>query len=108
MNFFNLIEFLIFKLLRIPKTKNFTALSPKINSLSPGTSLTIPITFRPLQKVEYNDSFLVEIIDFEKNVRIPLVAKLPQYKINISESLNLGLCSVYESVNNSLRLTNLR
>ncbi|RNA28727.1 coiled-coil domain-containing protein [Brachionus plicatilis] len=92
---------------KIPRTKNFTTLLPKINSLSPGTSLTIPITFRPLEKVEYNDSIEVEILDFQKSVKIPLIAKLPQYKIAISDSLNLGPCSVYESVSSSLRLTNL-
>ena len=39
-----------------PKTRFFSTLYPKPVTLSAGTSFTLPITFRPLERVQYDDS----------------------------------------------------
>ena len=41
---------------RNPKTRFYTTLYPKPVVLSAGTSFSLPITFRPLEKVVYEDS----------------------------------------------------
>ena len=48
-----------------PMTRFFSTLYPKPIVLSAGTSYTLPVTFRPLEKVIYNDH-----MEFETKVSI--------------------------------------
>lgn len=52
-----------------PKTRFFSTLYPKPVTLSAGTSFTLPITFRPLERVQYDDSitFTTKVRKKEKN-----------------------------------------
>lgn len=81
---------------------------PKVITLSPGTTFVIPITFRPLEKVSYNDHLEIIQLDFQKSVKIPLVALLPDFKLEIVEDLNLGVCSIHDSVSANVKITNPR
>ena len=40
---------------RVPESRFFTTLYPKPIVLSAGTSFTLPVTFRPLEKNVYED-----------------------------------------------------
>lgn len=51
--------------LRVPASRFFTTLYPKPIVLSAGTSYTLPITFRPLEKVLYEDA-----VEFSTKVRL--------------------------------------
>ena len=49
---------------RTPTSRFFNTLYPQPIVLSAGTSFTLPVTFRPLEKTVYND-----VIEFTTNVR---------------------------------------
>ena len=91
----------------MPKSRTFTTLHPKIISLSPGTTFTLPITFRPLEKIKYEDYIEINQIDFQKVFKIPLKAILPQYKIDFVNELDMGPCSAGECVTKDIRIKNL-
>ena len=44
---------------RVPSTRFFSTLYPQPIVLSAGTSYTLPVTFRPLEKAVYNDAIEV-------------------------------------------------
>jgi cilia- and flagella-associated protein 65 len=92
----------------IPKTKTFTTLFPKQIALSPGTTFSLPITFRPLNKVDYYDELELHQLDFDTKLSVKLVAKLPQFKLEIQESLNLGCACVNEIISGQVVLNNKR
>jgi hypothetical protein len=52
-------------LYRVPSTRFFSTLYPKPLVLSAGTSFSLPVTFRPLEKVVYTDK-----IEFHLKVSI--------------------------------------
>ena len=92
----------------VPKTKTFTTLFPRQISLSPGTTFTLPITFRPLTKTDYSDELELIQLDFEKTLVIKLIAKLPEFKLDFQESLNLGCTCVSEAISAELKINNKR
>jgi hypothetical protein len=75
--------------------------------LSPGTTFTLPITFRPLDKITYEDCIEVNQIDFQKTFKISLVADLPKFKIDFVSEIDLGACAVNEVVSKQIKLQNL-
>lgn len=91
----------------MPRTRFFTTLHPKILSLSPGTTFTLPITFRPLEKIRYEDCVEVNLIDFQKTFKIPLTAELPQFKIDVPKELDMGPCAAGEYLTKQIRIKNL-
>ena len=91
----------------VPRTRFFTTLHPKIISLSPGTTFTLPITFRPLDKIKYEDYIEVNQIDFQNTFRIPLTANLPEFKIDFINEQDLGSCAAGEFVQKQIRIKNL-
>ena len=94
--------------LRPPQTKYFTTFLPEIISLSPGTTFSLPLTFRPLEKVEYKDVLQLIIFDFEKTIDIPISARLPEYKIEIADRIDLGLSSVFDEAFTFVKIKNQR
>ena len=56
---------------RVPESRFFSTLYPKPLFLSAGSSFTLPITFRPLEKVLYEDKivfyFKVSFVDILQN-----------------------------------------
>lgn len=87
-----------------PSSRFFTTLYPKPIVLSSGTSFTLPVTFRPLEKGQYEDC-----IEFETNegiFSIPIRAVLPKADIAVPESLKFGMCAVKDSVQVVFQITN--
>jgi hypothetical protein len=76
--------------------------------LSPGTTFMLPITFRPLDKIRYEDYIEVTQIEFGKTLKIPLTAELPQFKINFDNELNIGSCAVNEMISKKMKIYNQR
>ena len=81
---------------------------PKVITLSPGTTFSLPLTFRPLEKIEYKDVLQLIIFDFEKTVDIPILARLPEFKIELADKINIGLSSVFDESIASVKLKNSR
>ncbi len=98
----------IFLIYSVPTTKFFTTLFSKVISLSPGTTFTLPITFRPLDKQDYEDYLEVNQIDFQKIFRINISAKLPQHKIDLVSNINFGPVCVNDLVFSKIKVNNLR
>lgn len=81
---------------------------PKIISLSPGTTFTLPVTFRPLEKVHYKDVIELHQLDFQKIVKIPISALLPEYKIDFQERIHFNTSSVFGETSLTAKITNKR
>ncbi|PFX25001.1 Coiled-coil domain-containing protein 108 [Stylophora pistillata] len=87
-----------------PSSRFFTTLYPKPIVLSSGTSFTLPVTFRPLEKGHYEDC-----IEFETNegiFSVPMKAVLPKADIAVPESLKFNLCAVTDCVEVVFQITN--
>nr|XP_033800998.1 cilia- and flagella-associated protein 65 [Geotrypetes seraphini]XP_033800999.1 cilia- and flagella-associated protein 65 [Geotrypetes seraphini]XP_033801000.1 cilia- and flagella-associated protein 65 [Geotrypetes seraphini] len=78
-----------------PTSIFFTTMPPQMIMLSPGTSFSIPITFRPMEKREYEDHINFHMM--EGMFTIALYATLLRCKLQIPESLNLPICAVGDS-----------
>ena len=81
---------------------------PKIISLSPGTTFSLPLTFRPLEKIEYKDVLQLVIFDFDKTIDIPISARLPEFKVEIADRIDLGLSSVFDEAFTFVKIKNQR
>ncbi|KAL4217273.1 hypothetical protein ACF0H5_023724 [Mactra antiquata] len=88
----------------VPSSRFFTTLYPKQIVLSAGTSFSLPVTFRPLEKIMYEDKVLFHTKDgaFE----IPVSAVLPKYNIEVTENLNFNMCAARDVVEASFDVTN--
>ena len=88
---------------RAPKSRFFTTLFPEPVMLSAGNSFTLPITFRPLEKIAYDGC-----IEFVTNVSVlflsfycnnyDLTYKLVQYIVILFDFLKYWLLNVYFEV----------
>ena len=67
----------------------------------------LPVTFRPLDKIKYEDYIEVNQIEFGKTFKIPLTADLPQFKLEFENELNIGSCAVNEIITKKLKINNL-
>uniref|UniRef100_A0A3Q1HG52 Uncharacterized protein n=1 Tax=Anabas testudineus TaxID=64144 RepID=A0A3Q1HG52_ANATE len=88
--------------LRPPVSKFFTTIIPQIIVLSPGTSFSIPIIFKPLQR--YEDS-----IEFQSNdgsFQVCLRATIPCHALEVPDSVLLPICAVEHSSHTTFRLKN--
>ncbi|XP_056390442.1 cilia- and flagella-associated protein 65 [Hyla sarda] len=78
-----------------PVTPFFKTLFPQTVTLSAGTSFTLPITFRPLEKRDYEDAITFETD--EGNFSVALRATLLRYELLFPEELSLPTCAVYNT-----------
>ncbi|GAA6231328.1 coiled-coil domain-containing protein 108 [Lates japonicus] len=90
--------------LRPPVSKFFTTLIPQIIVVSPGTSFSISVTFRPLQRCEYEDS--IEFQSKDGSFQVCLRATIPCYALEVPDSVLLPLCAVQHSSHTTFRLKN--
>jgi hypothetical protein len=90
---------------RIPKTRFFVTLYPKLICLSPGTSYNLPITFKPLENVAYDDTIKFHI-DSGKSFDVQINGLLPHYDLDVLPTLDLGSCNAFESVSKLIKITN--
>ncbi|CAC5365950.1 unnamed protein product [Mytilus coruscus] len=87
-----------------PKTRFYTTLFPKPVVLSAGTSFSLPITFRPLEKVVYEDS--IEFHTKDGSFEVPITAVLPQVDISVPEFLDFSMCAAKDSVETIFEVKN--
>ncbi|XP_035030976.2 cilia- and flagella-associated protein 65 [Hippoglossus stenolepis] len=90
--------------LRPPESKFFTILCPQIIFLSPGMSFSILITFRPLQRYDYEDS--IGFQSKEGSVVVRLRAPIPRLALEVPDSVLLPLCAVQHSSHITFPLKN--
>jgi hypothetical protein len=65
---------------------------PQLINLGAGISKILSINFRPLSYIQYED--YLEFITSFGSFKIPLIATLPQHKLEFPSTINFGLCSV--------------
>ncbi|XP_035860503.1 cilia- and flagella-associated protein 65 isoform X3 [Sander lucioperca] len=90
--------------IRPPLSKFFT-LIPQIIVLSPGTSFSMPISFRPLQRCEYEDS--IEFQTKDGSFQVCLRATIPCHALEVPDSVLLPLCAVQNSSHSTFLLKNV-
>ncbi|XP_061142312.1 cilia- and flagella-associated protein 65 [Syngnathus typhle] len=91
--------------LRPPLTKFFSISSSCNLAVSPGTSLTILITFKPAEKCKYEDS--LEFEGKDGRFQVLLRAVVPYPALEVPEAVLLPLCAVHQSVTATFLLKNL-
>ncbi|XP_067426153.1 cilia- and flagella-associated protein 65 [Emydura macquarii macquarii] len=89
---------------RPPATRLFITVCPQPIVLSPGVSLTLPITFRPLEKKEYEDSICFEKPEGEFSVT--LRATLPRHELLFPDAIQLPICAVHDFTEASFPMCN--
>ncbi|XP_042350684.1 cilia- and flagella-associated protein 65 isoform X3 [Plectropomus leopardus] len=90
---------------RPPVSKFFSTSISQMIVLSPGTSFSIPVSFRPLQRCEYEDS-----IDFQGrdgSFQVRLHATIPCHALEVPDSVLLPLCAVGDSSHTTFLLKNV-
>ncbi|KAM4561619.1 cilia- and flagella-associated protein 65 [Fundulus diaphanus] len=90
---------------RSPESTFFSTLNPEVVVLSPGTSFSLQVTFRPLQRREYKDS--IQFQAKEGSFQVSLHAVLPSHSLKVPETVALPLCAVQHSTQTSFPLKNL-
>ncbi|KAM4558144.1 cilia- and flagella-associated protein 65 isoform 2-T2 [Odontesthes bonariensis] len=91
--------------IRPPGSKFFSTSISQIVVLSPGTSFSMLVTFRPLQRCEYEDS--IEFHSKEGSFQVCLRAILPHHTLETPESVMLPLCAVQHSSQINFLLKNI-
>ncbi|XP_050388962.1 cilia- and flagella-associated protein 65 [Patella vulgata] len=80
----------------VPKSRFFSTLYPKPIVLSAGTSFTLPVTFRPLEKSVYEDK--IQFRTQEGEFEVPIKAELPKFNIQVPEKLDFKMCAAKDFV----------
>ncbi|KAM9305712.1 cilia- and flagella-associated protein 65 [Gastrophryne carolinensis] len=78
-----------------PSTSFFSSLFPQSVTLSAGTSLSLPITFRPLEKRDYED--LITFETDEGMFSVSLQGALPRHTLLCPDELALPMCAAFHS-----------
>ena len=89
----------------MPQSQIFSTIFPQPIVLGSGTSHTLPITFKPLEKAVVADN--IEILTNEGSFTVPLRAILPTPNLSLPSSLQFGMCAVSEDVTMEFNLTNI-
>nr|XP_046260401.1 cilia- and flagella-associated protein 65 isoform X2 [Scatophagus argus] len=90
---------------RPPVSKFFTISIAQTVVLSPGTSFSMPVTFRPLQRCEYEDS--IEFEGKDGSFQVCLRATIPCHALEVPDSVLLPLCAVQHSSHTTFHLRNV-
>ncbi|KAK7113832.1 cilia- and flagella-associated protein 65-like isoform X2 [Littorina saxatilis] len=77
-----------------PNTRFFSTLYPKPVTLSAGTSFTLPITFRPLEKIRYDDA--IAFTTPEGQFEVLLQAVLPRTVISVPDTMDFQMCAAHD------------
>ncbi|XP_077437145.1 cilia- and flagella-associated protein 65 isoform X1 [Vanacampus margaritifer] len=91
--------------LRPPATKFFSISSSRTIAVSPGTTLSIPVTFKPTEKCKYEDS--IEFLGKDGSFQVSLRAVVPSPALEVPDAVLLPLCAVHQSASATLLLKNL-
>ncbi|XP_072541753.1 cilia- and flagella-associated protein 65 isoform X2 [Salminus brasiliensis] len=90
---------------RPPMSTFFTTPFPHTIFLSPGTSFSLPVTFRPLQKCEYVDN--IEFECREGAFQVSLRAVLLHHALELPDSVQLPPCAVQHSSKTNFLIRNV-
>ncbi|RUS91152.1 hypothetical protein EGW08_001065, partial [Elysia chlorotica] len=90
---------------RAPETRFFSTIYPKPIFLSAGASFTMPVTFRPLENIPYEDKIVFNLKSGE-TFEISLKAVLPNTDISIPIDLDFNMCAVKDSYSISFEVYN--
>ncbi|XP_075685231.1 cilia- and flagella-associated protein 65 isoform X2 [Rhinoderma darwinii] len=88
-----------------PVTNFFRTLFPQTITLSAGTSFSLPVTFRPLEKRDYEDAITFATED--GSFSVALRATLPRHELLFPEELSLPTCAVYDTSQATFVLRNV-
>ncbi|XP_061578921.1 cilia- and flagella-associated protein 65 [Cololabis saira] len=91
--------------IRFPVSNLFSLLSPQKVVISPGTSFSIPVTFRPLQRCEYEDS--IEFQSENGSFQVCLRAIVPCHILEVPDSVTLPICAVQDCSQTDFLLKNV-
>eukprot|EP00795_Rhopilema_esculentum_P013350 gene13350-4200_t len=89
---------------KIPTSRFFTTKYPQPIILSSGTSMTLPITFRPLEKNMYKDKIVFETK--EGKFSVPMTAVLPEADLLLQEVIDFGFCAVSDKLQKTFDILN--
>ncbi|XP_075896045.1 cilia- and flagella-associated protein 65 isoform X3 [Nelusetta ayraudi] len=92
-------------IVRPPASKVFNTLIPRSILISPGTSFSMQVTFKPQQKCEYEDN--IEFQGKDGSFSVSLRATIPCYALEMPDSVLLPLCAVQNSTQASFLLRNV-
>ncbi|KAM8934038.1 LOW QUALITY PROTEIN: cilia- and flagella-associated protein 65 [Pelodytes ibericus] len=87
-----------------PSTPFFRTLFPQSVTLMQGTSFSLPVTFRPLEKRDYEDC--IEFEAEEGSFFVALRATLPRPKLLFPEEVALPTCAAHDTSKGSFVLRN--
>ena len=90
---------------RMPQSQIFSTTFPQPIVLGSGTSHTLPVTFKPLEKRVFSD--YIEILTNEGSFLIPIRAILPTANLSLPSSLQFGMCSVLDNITMDFNLSNI-
>ncbi|XP_015251819.1 PREDICTED: coiled-coil domain-containing protein 108 [Cyprinodon variegatus] len=90
--------------IRAPASNFFSIINPEIAVLSPGTSFSLPVTFRPLQRCEYKDR--IQFQAKEGSFQIHLHAVPPHFELKVPETVMLPHCAVQHATKTRFPLKN--
>ncbi|XP_006820550.2 cilia- and flagella-associated protein 65-like [Saccoglossus kowalevskii] len=88
-----------------PTSRFFTTLYPQPIVLSAGTSYTLPVTFRPLEKDVYEDS--IEFQTLDGAFKVPICAVLPKHELAVPEHLQFGMCAAQDNIEMTFDINNI-
>ncbi|XP_041477861.1 LOW QUALITY PROTEIN: cilia- and flagella-associated protein 65-like [Lytechinus variegatus] len=87
-----------------PNTRFFSTLYPEPIVLSAGTSYSLPVTFRPLEKNIYVDK--IEFQAQDGVFQVPMQAVLPKHELSLPNHLNFGMCATKDFTKLTFELSN--
>ncbi|XP_069108657.1 cilia- and flagella-associated protein 65-like isoform X1 [Argopecten irradians] len=87
-----------------PSSRFFTTLYPKPVVLSAGTSFSLPVTFRPLEKILYEDK--IEFQTKDGTFEVPIRAVLPEVDIVVPSFLDFSMCAAKDTVESTFQVSN--
>ncbi|XP_067299570.1 cilia- and flagella-associated protein 65 [Pseudorasbora parva] len=89
---------------RPPESKFFSTPFPQSILLSPGTSFSLPVTFKPLEKCEYVDT--IEFQGKEGTFQVSLRAVIPHHALEVPDTVMLPPCAAQHSSQTSFLFRN--
>ncbi|XP_034042439.1 cilia- and flagella-associated protein 65 [Thalassophryne amazonica] len=90
---------------RPPLSRFFTTLPPQIIILSPGTSFSMPVSFRPFHRCDYEESIEFECKD--GTFQVFLRAIIPRHAVELPDTVLLPLCAVQHSSHTTFQIKNI-
>ena len=89
----------------MPQSQIFSTTFPQPIVLGSGTSHTLPVTFKPLERKVFADS--IEIVTGDGSFFIPIRAIIPTANLSLPSSLQFGMCAVLDNITVDFNMSNI-